>query len=410
MKRRAFVPQVRASAARCVVGHPARKTNGSANAEMNGTPLTQAECAQPACIGGVRRSASLAAYGHRIPNGMSSDGAEQRSALRGVDNYEGRIVHAASRIGGTLGLQKSQAIIAIILSSLLSIPVRAQQTQSQKPSASALVETLLSRNTSDIEWKAAEKQFQELPANDAVRALFPEIAKGLPDGFTYAAYNCFDPLEDRKIPAWGEFCVVHWLWCKQLACPAKRDEVTNVLLELWSQPVSFYGQMALLQGLCGKAVAEQRMAVLFRDDRADTRLRTEAAVCLLAENGKKYHPEVVALAQHSPPPMRERLFDELASPPHRNLSGIDPVVVRMGFALLLEKADKQRKAKTNGQTISEYGQFLYAIRLNVYLGTAFEPNSKLPIYADAQGIERLYHDTVANALEWWSKHKQDYSD
>jgi hypothetical protein len=269
---------------------------------------------------------------------------------------------------------------------------------------------LLSRDTSDVEWKAAEKQLQELPAKDALRALFPEIAKGLPDGFTYAAYNCFDPLKDRKVPAWGKFCVVHWLWCRQLACPAKRDEVTSVLLELWSQPVSFYGQMALLQGLCGKTAAEGRMAALFRDDGADARLRTEGAVCLLAEDGKKYHPEVVAVAQHSPPSLRERLFDELASPPHRNLSGIDPVVVRMGFALLLEEADKQRKAKMNGQRTSEYGQFLYANRLNVYLGTAFEPNSKLPIYADAEGKERLYHDTVANALEWWSKHRHDYAD
>src|SRR3974390_1887662 len=297
--------------------------------------------------------------------------------------------------------------MAGILFGLLSVPVLAQQTQSQQPSASALLETLLSRDTSDVEWKAAEKQFQELPTNDALHALFPEIAKGLPDGFTYAAYNCFDPLKDRKVPAWGEFCVAHSLWCKQLACPAKRDEVTNVLLELWSQPVSFYGQMALLQGLCGKAAAQERMAALFRDDRADARIRTEAAVCLLAENGKKYHREVVTLAQNSPPTLQKRLFDELASPPHRNLSGVDPAVVRMGFALLLEAADKQKKAKQQGQTGSDYGQFLYANRLNTYLGTTFAPDWKLPSYAGAEGRERLYHDTTAKALQWWSEHRHD---
>jgi hypothetical protein len=304
----------------------------------------------------------------------------------------------------------NRAVISIILCSLLSSRVRVQQTQSPQPSAPALLKTLLSQGTSDTAWKEAENQFHKLPAKDALHALFPEIAKGLPNGFAYAAYNCSDPLKDRKVPGWGRFCVVHWLWCDELACPVKRDGVTNVLLELWSQPVSFDGQMALLQGLCDKAAAEGRMAALFGDAAADARLRTEAAVCLLNQDGKKYHDEVVALAQHSPPSLQERLFDDLASPPHRNVSGIDPVAVRMGFALLLKEVDKQERARANGQTTSEYGQFLYANRLNVYLGTTFEPNPKLPIYEDAKGKERLYHDTAANALEWWSKHKQDYSD
>ena len=102
-----------------------------------------------------------------------------------------------------MGLQKNRTIFAVILSGLLSVPVLAQQTQSQRPSASVLLEPLLRRDTSDVEWKAAEKQFQELPAKDVLRALFPKIAKGLPDGFIYAAYNCFDPLKDRKVPAGG---------------------------------------------------------------------------------------------------------------------------------------------------------------------------------------------------------------
>jgi hypothetical protein len=100
----------------------------------------------------------------------------------------------------------------------------------------------------------AEKQFQQLPAKDALHALFPEIAKGFPGRITYADYNCYEPLHDRKVPGWGEFCVVHWLWCKELACPEKRNEVGTVLLELWSHPVSLYGQKVLLRGLCGNSV------------------------------------------------------------------------------------------------------------------------------------------------------------
>ena len=325
-------------------------------------------------------------------------------------SLRGRIEHGACGNGVTLSLRENQSAIALILCSLLSIPGLAQQIQSPQPSASVLLKTLLSRGTSDDEWKEAKRQFHQLPAKDALHALFPEIAKGLPDGFTYAAYNCFDPLKDRNVPAWGEFCVVHWLWCDELACPAKRDEVTSVLLELWSQPVSFSGQMALLQALCGKAAAEGRMAALFRDAAADPRLRTEVSICLVRQDGKNYHREVVALAEQSPSSLRERLFDELASPPHRLVSGVDPAVVRMGFALLLEEADKQKKAKQQGQTVSDYGQFLYANRLNAYLGTTFEPDWKSPSYAGAEGRERLYHDTTANALQWWSEHRHEYAD
>lgn len=310
---------------------------------------------------------------------------------------------------GAVTLQTIRVAVLVLLCSLIWTPVFSQRTAlTQSPSV--LRKTLLSRDTSDDEWKAAEKQFQELPAKDALRSLFPEVAKGLPDGFTYAAYNCFEPLKDRKVPAWGEFCVVHWLWCKELACPANRHEVTNAMLELWSQPVSFYGQMALLQGLCGEPEAEGRMASLFRDSAADARLRTEAGVCLLNQNAKKYHGEVVAFAEQSQPKLRERLFDELASPPHRRVSGIDPAVVRIGFDLLFDEADKQEKARRLGQITYDYGQFIYASRLDTYLGTTFVPDQKLAIYAGAQGIERWYRDSVANALDWWSKHKHEYAD
>ena len=132
-------------------------------------------------------------------------------------------------------------------------------------------------------------------------ALFPEIAKGIPGGYSYAAYNCFDPLRDRKVPGWGELCVVNWLWCKQLACIQRRAEVSKVLLELWSMPISFYGQMALLQALCGNPDAEGKVVALFRDGATDARLRTEAGVCLLYQDGAKYHREVVAFAEESPP-------------------------------------------------------------------------------------------------------------
>jgi hypothetical protein len=82
----------------------------------------------------------------------------------------------------------------------------------------------------------------------------------------------------------------------------------------------------------------------------------------------------------------------------------------MGFAMLFERLEEHERAKQHGQAISEYGQFLYANRLNVYLGTTFEPDWKLPIYSGDQGKEQWYHDTVTGALEWWSEHKHEYAD
>jgi len=156
-------------------------------------------------------------------------------------------------------------------------------------------------------------------------------------------------LHDRKLPGWGKFCVANWLWCKELACPGKRDQVSQVLLELWSEPTSLYGRMVLLQSLCGNRAAKSKIAALFSDEGVDAGLRTEAGVCLLHQDGRKYHRDVVLFAERSPPRLQERLFDEMASPSHRE-SGVDPAVVRMGFNLLLQAVDKAEAARHSGQT------------------------------------------------------------
>lgn len=246
--------------------------------------------------------------------------------------------------------------------------------------------------------------------------LFPEIAKGIPGSYSYAAYNCFDPLQDRKVAGWGQFCVVNSLWCKQLACPQTQKEASKVLLALWPNPISEYGQMVLVEGLCGNPSAESRIAVLFRDNAANVRLRTQAAVCLLRQAEPKYHAEAVALAEKVPitfpPPglfsyplqLKRVLFDELASRTHAK-SGVDAAVVRLGFGLMLGEA---RQARQYDAKVSDYGQFLYAARLNAYLGAGFEPDRRQPVYAGSDGNERFWHDTALNALSWWSSHNEEY--
>ena len=227
--------------------------------------------------------------------------------------------------------------------------------------ASGLLAKLLDRETADDQWRATEKEFETLPPSVSLPVLFPEIAKGIPGGWSYAAYNCFEPLHDRKAGGWGEYCVVNWLWCKQLACLERRAEVSKVLLDLWAHPVSYWGQMALLQALCGTSDAESRIATLLHDASQDPRLRTEAAICLLWQHGSQYKSEVIAFAQQAPvrfdPPhsfgtmsyplnLKARLFDQLAD--KRHLPEIDPAVVRLGFGLLLDEAERQRKASESG--------------------------------------------------------------
>ena len=307
----------------------------------------------------------------------------------------------------------------LVACSLLSFRAFPQETvKDDQQLARELLTKLLSRDISNEQWSAAEKEFEALTPNVALSVLFPQIAKGIPFGESYAAYNCYDPLHDRKVPGWGEFCIVNWLWCKQLACPQRRAEVSKVLLDLWAHPISYSGQMALLNGLCVSADAESRIAALFRDTTADIRLRTEAAICLLGQDQSKYHSAVVAFAKVAPirftPPgrmpyqqsLRRILFDALA---RYRYSDIDPAVLRIGFTLLLDETERRQKADESGVKVSYYGEFIYANALNTYLRTAFVPDHKQPIYAGSQGNERLWRDTVGNALDWWSKHQREYA-
>ena len=303
-----------------------------------------------------------------------------------------------------------------VLVSFRAFPESSKPDQLQR--ASELLAKLLDRQTSDEQWRATEKEFEELPPSVSLPVLFPEIAKGMPGGWSYAAYNCFEPLHDRKAGSWGAYCVVNWLWCKQLACLQRRAEVSKVLLDLWAHPISYAGQMALVGGLCANHEAESKIAALFVDASADIRLRTEAAGCLLSQDEAKYHAAVVQFAETAPisftPPgfmpypqqLRRTLFDELA---RYNYSGIDPAVVRIGFGLLLDETERRQNANQSGSKVSYYGEFIHANALNTYLGTAFLPDRKLSIYPVPEGNELFWHDAVVKALDWWSKHKQEYA-
>ncbi len=72
-KRRARVLPTRASVALCAAGHPAKKTDGVASADTNGTRSILEACAPRAYTNGLRHSASRALAGRHTQNGMCSN-------------------------------------------------------------------------------------------------------------------------------------------------------------------------------------------------------------------------------------------------------------------------------------------------------------------------------------------------
>jgi hypothetical protein len=276
-------------------------------------------------------------------------------------------------------------------------------------SPTQLLEALFSPQTSDDQWHSTADSFGRLPVETKIQALFPEIAKGLPGGYTYAAYNCFSPDTDRRVPGWGRYCVAKWLWCKALDCGRNNPEVGKILLELWNHPPSTGGESALLAALdYGSWVpeAEELVRSLFKDSEADSHLREQAALCLLRRFGSKYHAEAVGFALYSQRDIRDVIFKELVEPPHARLSGIDPAVVRMGFWLLFDEVDKNEEAfARDGVLRSQYGAFLVANRLGNYLGEKFTPDYKLSKYHGEPGSEALWTEATENALAWWPKNK-----
>ena len=279
-------------------------------------------------------------------------------------------------------------------------------------SPAQLLEILLSPQTSDEQWHSTSDFFEKRPAEAKIRALFTEVAKGLPEGFTYAAYNCSSPDTDRRVSRWGRYCVAKWLWCEALQCGKPNPQVGKILLELWNTPTSIQGVSVLLAALDYNSwvpEAEESVRSLFKNTDGDPHLRAQAALCLLRHFGSRYHGEVVGFALFSPRDIRDVIFKELVEPPHGRL-GIDPVVVRMGFWLLYDEVAKNEEAFAYvGILPSQYGAFLIADRLANYLGVKFTPDYRRPKYQGEQGREALWREATENALAWWPKNKDRFT-
>jgi hypothetical protein len=81
-------PRDHASIARSAAGRLARKTDGLVTADTSGTRSTREASAQRACISGLRRNASRAADGPRIPIGTRSSESNFRSLVQNAPIQE----------------------------------------------------------------------------------------------------------------------------------------------------------------------------------------------------------------------------------------------------------------------------------------------------------------------------------
>ncbi|MGA2510511.1 MAG: hypothetical protein ABSG27_09780 [Candidatus Acidiferrales bacterium] len=305
------------------------------------------------------------------------------------------------------------AVPAIWIMLLVAGFVLAGASRADDFTPAQLLETLLSPQTSDQQWQSTEGAFEKVPVETRMQTLFPEIAKGLPGGWTYAAYNCSNPDTDRRVPGWGRYCVANWLWCKALECGRANPQVSKTLLELWSGPLTTPGESALLAALDSNSrvpEAEEPVVSVFKDSDADPHLRQQAVLCLLRHLGTKYHAEAVAYALASQRDVRDVIFKELVEPPHARLSGIDPAVVRLGFWLLFEEMNRNEEDFAHdGAVRSQYGAAMIANHLGTYLGEKFTPDYRLPEYQGEQGREAMWRETTGNALNWWAKNETRFA-
>lgn len=291
-----------------------------------------------------------------------------------------------------------------LLLTIFIILTHSELTKDEQANAqiAKLIDTITSLKTTWEERHQAEKELNELPAVQVLPLLFPHYVKRSND--SKAATTPGVPLELEKTlsPKAQMRYILHRIWQHHVSGKPS-PEIVNVLLDLLAKNPGTAEQVDLLHSLCHHWLdsAEKPVAKIFRDAKADPGIRYAAAACLLENRGKAYHNEIRDYASTAPVELRPSYFDRLATPSHARLTGIDPIVVKMGFTLLEDDLQKH--------PAHVHRSYFLATRLEAYLGKTFTPDQREKKYQGKNGLnEFFFADTVANARAWWAKNKKEY--
>jgi hypothetical protein len=294
--------------------------------------------------------------------------------------------------------------MATLLLTIIITMTSAEPTEDERTSAriAKLIETVTSLKTTWEERHKAEKELKELPAVKVLPALFPHYVKRSNDPLAATTPGVPLGLEKTISPKAQMRYILHRIWQHHLS-KEPSPEIVKVLVDLLAKNSGVAEQVDLIQALRYHWTdeAEKPVAKLFRDAKTDVSVRYSAAVCLLENRGKAYHKQVRDYASTAPVELRRRYFERLATPPHARLTGIDPIVVKMGFTLLEDAMQKRPASVIEASFLASH--------LEAYLGKTFTPNQREEKYQGKNGLnESFFADTVANARAWWAKNKKEY--
>lgn len=195
---------------------------------------------------------------------------------------------------------------------------------------------------------------------------------------------------DKQAPvAWQIFYAVQRTWDHQL-----RKLTAAERQDLLRRANSVAAKVKVLQELANHWVpaAQPEVAQLLKDPPQEFPVRRSAGFCLALHAAKEFHDPLVALLEGAPAAERKPWFDVLADPRHRQAAGVDPRVVRVGFALL----EEERRRSPD----YIHGAYFLALTLGNYVGAKkdFQPDTP-------PGSPDFFAATVRNAVSWWEQHR-----
>jgi len=292
--------------------------------------------------------------------------------------------------------READLLAGIIPETKTTRPTKGEQGCAGQP-AEELVVTMTDKTAA---WDArctAEDSLTNLPPQKILPLLLPHIGKGMPSPpICNSAGRDFDKTAPVE---WQIFYAVARSWSRQVDS-LPRDSGGTLLLALLGAAKVANERSHILMDLTHRWVpeAEVPVAALLKAPEEDLAVRTTAALALVLHGSADYHRLLIDYAETGSFADRKRWFDLLSDPRHKKRTGVDPRVVQMGFALILE----DREVAQN----YVHGAYFLAIKTGDYVGQEFKPDQRDSRYQGEHALtDSFFADTVKNATGWGTKNR-----